>query len=252
MVFGGEGVGKTKGALDIARRLTSGEKMHVVDCDNAWAMKMPRELLEVNGGPVVLSEARGWQAQSDALAKVLRNAGWDDWVVLDKSSTPWDSILQWYIEHVHGEGLPEFLIQHRVEQVRTQKKATQGQDAVLVEWNFLNPLWHSVVTEPLTWAKCHVYVTAESAPIRSDGKDSAAVRDMYGHLGFKPRTQKGLGFAMHTVLYMQKSRRGDFRVTTVKDRERYELDREPWEDFFGTYLRTVAGWRAGKAVARGA
>jgi hypothetical protein len=254
MAYGGEGVGKTKGALDIARRMVgTGNKMWVVDIDNTWERMAPRELWADEGGPLEVMPARGWADEADALEGALSSAGRDDWVVADSSSWMWDDVLEWYVGKVFGTELPAFLIQHRKHQLEEEKKATAGQDATLVEWNYINPLWHRVVTEPLTWAPCHVYVTAEAGEMRSDGRDSKQVRGMYGSIGWKPRTQKKLGFAMQTVLFMEKSATGEYKMQTVKDREdsrgpRVVWAREPWSDFFTDYLRGVAGWKAGKKV----
>ena len=259
MLYGPMGVGKTRAAIDIARRLVgTGNRMFVIDADNAWERMAPAELIgtetftsgevETGDGPLELLHVRGWDQQARALTKSLEEMGRNDWLVIDSASWFWDDILKWYIKKVHGEDLPEFLIQHRLDQVKNEKKATQGQDATLVEWNFINPLWHRTVTEPLTFANGHVLVLAEAGELRTDGRDSKAIKAMFSGAGYKPRTQKGLGFAMSTVLFLDKTAVGDYKMLTVKDREdsrgdRVVFDRDPWSDFMMDYLKGVAGWR---------
>lgn len=262
MLYGPMAVGKTKAAIDIARKMAgSGNTMWVIDAENAWERMAPAELIgteifttgeqEEGDGPLHIAHVRGWEQQSKALNHALTNARRNDWVVLDSASVLWDDILKAYIKKVHGEDLPEFLIQHRLGQVRSEKKATQGQDATLVEWNFINPLWHRTVTEPLTWAGCHVLVLAEAGELRSDGRDSKQIKTLFSDAGHKPRTQKGLGFAMSTVLFMDKTAVGDYRMLTVKDREdsrgdRAGFERDEWGDFVMDYLKGVAGWKMKK------
>lgn len=263
MLYGPMGVGKTRAAIDIARRLVgTGNRMFVIDADNAWERMAPAELIgtetftsgevETGDGPLELLHVRGWDQQARALTNSLATMGRNDWLVVDSASWFWDDILKWYIKKVHGEDLPEFLIQHRLEQVKNEKKATQGQDATLVEWNFINPLWHRTVTEPLTFANGHVLVLAEAGELRTDGRDSKAIKAMFGGAGYKPRTQKGLGFAMSTVLFMDKTAVGDYKMLTVKDREdsrgdRVVFDRDEWSDFMMDYLKGVAGWKMQRA-----
>ena len=268
MLYGPMGVGKTKAAIDIARRMAGTDNtMYVIDAENAWERMAPQELIgteifttgeqEEGGGPLHIAHVRGWEQQSKALDYALTNARRNDWMVLDSASVLWDDILKSYIKKVHGDDLPEFLVQHRLEQVRANAKKrekgeretnTAGQDATLVEWNFINPLWHRTVTEPLTWAGCHVLVLAEAGELRSDGRDSKQIKTLFSDAGHKPRTQKGLGFAMSTVLFMDKTEVGDYKMLTVKDREdsrgdRAAFERDPWSDFVMDYLKGVAGWK---------
>lgn len=262
MLYGPMGVGKTKAAIDIARRMAGTDNtMYVIDAENAWERMAPQELIgteqfiggevEEGDGPLHLAHVRGWEQQAKAMTYALTNAGRNDWVVVDSASVLWDDIAKWYIRKVHGDDLPDFLLQHRLEQVRSDKKATQGQDAMLVEWSFVNGLWHRTVTEPLTWAGCHVLVLAEAGGLRLDGRDSKQIKTLFSDAGHKPRTQKGLGFAMSTVLFMDKTAVGDYRMLTVKDREdsrgdRAGFDRDEWGDFVMDYLKGVAGWKMKK------
>lgn len=266
MVYGDMATGKTKGALDIAKRLLgSGNVMHVVDPDDSWERMAPRDWIRWQqfpdgtierpnvDGSLSIHHVRGWEQQAKGLESTLSVAERDDWVIVDSSTKLWDAVSNWYVHKAFGQEMPEFMIQHRLDQIKDpNKKDTAGQDRMLIEWNYINPLWHSVVTEPLIWAPCHVYVTAEAGDMRSDGKDSKGVKKQYGNVGSKPRTQKGLGFAMHTVLMADKTSAGEYRLTTVKDREdsrgpRLTFDHDPWTDFFTDYVRGVAGWKPKKS-----
>ena len=74
-----------------------------------------------------------------------------------------------------------------------------------------------------------------------DERADAQTKEMYGRFGMKPVGNKHLGYQARTVLLFQ--RFGEQRVmTTVKDRERVELQGAPIGDFSISYLKTVGNW----------
>lgn len=269
LAYGSTGTGKTYGALTIAAKLPDGDTMFIVDADNTWNRTletdgatmgvMIREELTWDGrrfvndetycdeaGKVVLYRTEGWEAHAAALTDALSRAERNDWVVVDSMTWLWDSVLPWYIEKTHGRELPEFLLEHRVNQVKSGAKETQGQDAVLVEWNYINPLWNRTVASPLVNSNCHLYLVAEAKQMRSDGRVDQVVRQLYERVGWIPATQKRLGHQVQTVLYFTVSKTGEYKVETIKDRGREALTAEPWSDLFSTYLRKTAGWKPTK------
>lgn len=273
LAYGPAGAGKTYAAMQtIAKALGPGERAYIIDIDNAWGRMLETDGAELglsvveeyqNGvrdqeyedpdGNVVLWHCRGWEASTTALRKSLEKAGRNDWIVVDSMSWLWDDVLAWYIEKTHGTELPEFLMQARMQQVRAGKTtakegATGGQDAVLVEWNFINPVWSKHVATPLVNAHCHIYLCSEAKEARSDGRQDKQLSQLYEQIGWLPKTQKRVGNNVQTILYLGVSKTGVYRVTTVKDRGREKLDEVEWSDMGSTYLRQTAGWKPRKVT----
>lgn len=257
LVYGPQGSGKSA----IGRMLVDGaltplgadDTLHVIDCDNGWdeVIDAHPEIEE----RVALEHVRGWEQFDKAMENVWENAAWDDFIFLDGMSWPWSWVQRWYVKRTHGEDLPDFLIDHRMQQIREGKlsardKADQGQEKMLIEWNFINPLWAEKVAERLVNPPCHLVMTCEAKQIRTDGRDREQVTELYGEYGYKPESQWRLGYNARTVLLLEVSRLGQYRMTTVKDKEGREvLDKAPWGtrdepgDFKKDYLRKVAGWK---------
>jgi len=199
----------------------------------------------------VLYHCRGWTAATDALTKALKNARPNDWIVVDSMSWLWDDVLAWYIERTHGTDLPQFMMEARVQQVKAGKTtakegATGGQDAIVVEWNFINPVWNKLVATPIVNAQCHVWLCAEAKEARTDGRQDKQLVTLYEQIGWLPKTQKRVGFNTQTVLFLNESKTGVRKVTTVKDRGREKLEEVEWSDLGTTYLRQTAGWKPKK------
>jgi hypothetical protein len=69
--------------------------------------------------------------------------------------------------------------------------------------------------------------------------------------GMKPAGQKQLGFVPHTVLMMKKGRVGDYKMTTIKDRGRWEGEDVEIGDFMQDYLVGIGGWQRAMVKADG-
>lgn len=274
LAYGPAGAGKTYAAMQtITKALGPGERAYVIDIDNAWG-----RMLETDGaaiglsvveeyqqgvrdqeyedpdGNVVLFHCRGWEASIKALSKALTTATRDDWIVVDSMSWLWDDVLAWYIEKTHGEELPDFLIDARMQQIKAGKKtaatgATGGQEATVVEWNYINPVWNKQVATPLVNANCHIYLCAEAKEARTDGRQDKQLQTLYESIGWLPKTQKRVGNNVQTILFFNVSKTGVYKVTTVKDRGREALAEEEWTDMGSTYLRQTAGWKPRKVEA---
>lgn len=272
MAFGGIGSGKTLGAAQIARKaLGPDDTLWIVDRDNSWDRILDSDIgdelgvreewrdgtrdttMEVEDGRIVVFHVTNWDSIVEALGSIWSRAGRDDWIVVDDMTWLWQDIQNWYYMRTFGEEMPDFLLQHRKNQllegkVTAKEGATQGQDAQLIEWNYLNPLWNRTIATPFVNPPCHLYVCAASKEIRTDGRVKSEVMDTYGTLGYSPSTQWRLGGQMQTVLFLDKTKKAGvekYRMTSVKDRQRELLDREEWSDMFA-YLRRVGGWRVAK------
>lgn len=271
LLYGPQGSGKTRAACDaLTKALGPGQTAYIVDTDNSynrflesgdWGKLTPRQEWEGGDwddewceadGRVVLYHPRNWEDFEWCMGDAWTRAGRGDWVVVDSLTHPWaDYIQTWYIERVHGSDLPEFLIEARIRQVEDSKGADGGSGAMLVEWTFVNKVWSKAFLTPYVNARSHVIVTAEAKTLRTDDRgDAKDIRDLYGHVGWKPDTQRRIGANSQTVVYMEPGRGKEqvWYATTVKDREREMLVREQVEEFGKMYLRGVAGWRPEKVT----
>lgn len=275
LAYGPAGAGKTYGAMTmLAKALGPDDTAYIIDVDNSWDRMLEGdgeqlglfvreewrgderdEEYEREDGKLVLYHCRGWEQSVAALAEALNRAGRDDWIVVDSMSWLWDDILEWYVRKVHGSELPDFLMQHRLDQVKAGKitaadKATAGQDKLVIEWNFINPIWMKEIATPITNAHCHIYLCSEAKEMRTDGKVDKQLSQMFSQIGWVPKTQKKTPNIVQTVLYLTRGKLGEYTVTSVKDRSREDLVEVEWGDLGGEYLRKVAGWKP-KKVERG-
>jgi hypothetical protein len=287
LAYGSTGVGKTYAAATIiVKALGPDDTAFIIDADNTWSrtletdgqtlgLKVREEWIwdefknkfvrdeeyEEADGNIVLyhSHGGGYLAHEAAVGIAFDRAERDDWVIIDSMTWLWDDILPWYIKKVYGEDLPDFMIQARIEDVKAGKTsaaqgATAGQDRTVIDWNFINPRWNKHIAGRIVNAKCHVWLTAEEKPIRTDGRVDNQVRMLYEQIGFVPSSQKRLGHQQQTVLNFSVTKTGTFQVTTVKDRGRDKMVKEPWSDLFTGYLKAKGGWRpkAPTAASKGA
>jgi len=97
-------------------------------------------------------------------------------------------------------------------------------------------LYKHLLTDP-----SHLLLTAEGQAVGdTDGK---AMKDTYQVHGIRPAGQKKLGFLTQTVLITKKGRKGEYTLTTVKDRGREDVEDIELDDFAKDYLQKVAGWK---------
>lgn len=250
LAYGPMGSGKSTFARTLADVLGADDMLRVVDCDNRWDGILDNHP-EIEG-QVDLAHARDWDTFTKAFDYQLTNAARDDWLVVDSMTWPWQWIQRWYIKRTHGEDMPDFLLDHRMKQVKAgmidrKDKADGGESAMLIEWSYLNSLWASKVAEPIVNTPCNLLLIAEGKQIRSDGRERGDVVDLFGSTGFKPESQWRLGFQVRSVLLFTKSGRQEFFFdNSVKDDER-EVGKRTWTDEgIKEYLVKVAGWKPKK------
>lgn len=275
LAYGPTGVGKTHAAATvIAKALGPDDAAFIIDADNTWSrcletvgpdlgLKIRAEVFferrgkvlvaventdyAVEDGNIVIYHTEGWEEHEAALKAALGAADRDDWVVVDSVTWLWDDILPWYIEKVHGEELPQFLMEARINQVKNGRAgAASGatvQEEFVIEWQFVNPRWNKSIAGPLANAKCHVWVTAEAKPMRTDGRVDQQVRQLYENVGWVPATQKRMGHQVQTVIFFSVNKKGEYHFTIVKDRGREKVKDQPWDDMFVEYIRKIAGWK---------
>lgn len=279
LLYGPMAAGKTLNGLKIiAAALAAGETAYIIDCDNSIERFLPRfegkldvreewelapnpdsssarmtgglartEEWTVEGGNVVLFHVASWEQFKWAIEQCWARAGRGDWVLVDSVTWPWQWVVDWYITKVHGAGLPDFLLQYRIDSLKDNKGDAGEGGAVLVEYKYINKLWSEVIAAPLVNARCHVLLTAEAKEVRTDGHgDKKDIKQLYGNVGMKPDTQRRVGFNVHTIVYLEKANttKDEWFATTVKDRERDEVLRrvDVGAGLDRVWLKDCAGW----------
>ena len=225
-----EGVGARE-----AWRLTG----DTVEPDETWANYLDES------GPIVVYRATDWPGVRNAMQDVWDRAQFDDWIVVDNITGPWEWVQTWYWQEVVGQDTDEFLLQIRKAQLeQDQDDSSKAIESKFNEWSFINPHFQKHFTDRILNPPCHLYLSAEQTyVVKHFDEKQKETWGLYGMLGTKPKGQKKSGHLTHTVLHLSKARTGEYKMTTVKDRGgRTEWNRADWTDFTYDYLQETAGW----------
>lgn len=243
LTFGVAGVGKSNAILNLARYCPE-STFHVMDNDFSYDRLLATDYSDLaNVYPFVPDLDEPWTSLLDWAKERKGEVAPDDWVVYDSLTPTWDWVQAWYTEGVFKQDMAEYFLE--VRKMKTSGKEG-GKDKNLgafegfMDWPVINKqymkLYQTIVQMP-----CHVYGTAELANISED-KD-AEIKSMYGSYGVRPKGQKSMGHKFSTVLLLTKSRAEEYRITTIKDRGRREVENLRVEEFAFDYFAEIAGWQ---------
>jgi hypothetical protein len=195
-------------------------------------------------GQLVVYHCTSWNAVKDAIVEVWSQAERDDWIVVDNGTKPWDWVQSHYWITVIGVEDDEFLLNLRKAQLADDNEKGRASEGKFNEWSFINPHYFKHFNDKIINPPCHLIVTAHQTEYVAAFDDKQKeVAGLYSQHGVKPKGQKELGGMTHTVLWLTKSKGGEHRMTTIKDRGgRHNYTREVWDDFAQDYLVAVAGW----------
>jgi hypothetical protein len=241
LVFGGPGSGKTKNLIDIAKRCST-SRFHVIDSDASFGRMLAGDnshLWDQNGGNISVSPVYVWVEYTDALDKIQKLITANDWIVADMISPAWEAVQDHFSEQVFGKGVEQFFLEARA--AAKKGSAFDGRK----DWTVINKLYRNWANQLTLKSRCHVYATAGVAAVQED--DGKEIRALFGRYGVKPTGQKENGHRFHTVLWTSRSANGQWRINTIKDRERDEMVDVVVGDFAQDYLAKVAGWKMVKA-----
>lgn len=241
LLFGGGGVGKTNTALNIASHMSGDAHMRVIDCDysGSYERALATDFVDCQDRVTVMETEPEWDAFIDAVTKAVADGNpEEDWLTIDPVGGSYDWVQEWVLEQVHGGDLVHMLMQLKRDNPDSKAYAAARSD--LMNWELVKKEYSKLWRQIQKW-KGHLILVAEAKEI-SYREDDSEVKMLFGPLGFMPAGQKNLKHVASTTLFMDHPKRGQWRVTTVKDRNREELDREPIDDFGIDYLVGVAGW----------
>ena len=241
LAMGGTGAGKTSGWLSIAywaHKTKSPAHFYVIDSDAAAArMLVGPKYAEL--GNVTVYNAFEWPEIVAATNEIMPKVTADDWVVVDFMGPCWDAVQAWYVSEIYGASdMGEYFMDIR-------RAKAKGQTAQELEgwkdYGVINPVYKRWFNQLVHSSPAHLYTTATVAGLQE--RDDKGVKAIFQAFGIRPVGQKHLAFNMHTVLLFAMTKSDEWRVTSVKDRERELLVNQPITDFTRDYLVKVAGWK---------
>lgn len=244
LVFGPAGSGKSTAAASIASmaaKTKSDARFHVIDTDLAW----DRMLVEGYGdlANVDVHVALEWPEYKAALAKIRSVVRPNDWVVVDLVSNAWETVQSYFTEQVFDQDIGDYFLQVRKE-LKTGKKSLEAFSG-WVDWSVINAMYKTWINDLLFKTRANVICMAKMAKVYAE-QDDKATRLLFGQHGVKPEGQKSLPYQFHSVLLTGERKvdeRTEYLLTTVKDRERVQLDKVAVKKFALDYLVKVGGWR---------
>lgn len=241
LALGGFGTGKSHGWLSIARlsQLTgSPAKFYVLDTDYAIDRMLSTTFSDLNN--VVHYPAVDWEDCESFIKEVTPKINpLVDWIVVDMIDITWDLVQAYFTEQVFKEDIGFYFLEAR-KQLKGEKGNLQPFSG-WTDWQVINKLYQSWIARVFFKSKAHIYMTCKADPVDSS-KDSKDVLQVYGAFGVKPKGQKALGNQVHTVMLFNTARKGDWRITTIKDRGPTYFEGEQLSDFAYQYLVGKAGW----------
>lgn len=251
LVYGAMGSRKTSGALEIARKCAG--DLYVVDTDDAYETIIERAYPDVEG-KVHVKVVEDWEQFTAAVEWAFGKAGRDDWVVIDSASDAWDFAMDAFSEFIRGEDVSDYVAGWAKRNDKADVKKTGFQGSLIEEglYDFVNPAWRKKVVRPVKVPKCHVYITAQAQVAGTNPREDQQTKSLYGGIGWKPRTQKELGFATATVMYLEKDKMGKGSYSVAKNWGREEagaLMGEKYTNFASDFLFRKCGWRPAKKEA---
>lgn len=263
LVYGPGGVGKTNGALSIARGLSkSPATFYIIDNDNAYDRLLETDYtdllvredyfsgkrdtqFEAPNGTLIIYRCNGWAENQWALEQAFERAGKDDWIIIDKMTLLWSGIQAWYVKQAYGMAVDDWFMAAKAKQVeKNDGKKHTAVEELFHDWGFINPVYTENVRNRVLNARCHLYMTADMSGL--SGQEDDETKKLYAAVGAKPDGQKKVGHDSHGVFVLGRDGRfgGEkWVLTTVKERGRQRLTGWEYGDMFEGYLKTIGGWR---------
>jgi hypothetical protein len=245
LFYGPAGVGKTYAYLKIAdwlQRSKSDAKMYILDTDRTVERMLVTEFSHLTN--VEHKVCINWKTLTEATREFVSKARAQDWVVCDMiGPQAWKHAQNHFAYTVHQldeeEGVGEYLLQKRA-QARGNKPVgvAEGWD-----WQFINGVYGDWFDK---FAYGDFHALAVAGIDATSENDDKSTKITFGPLGAKPKGQKDLAHAFHTVIMVQAQRKGmelKPKLTTAKDRGRELLDDTEITDFAMGYLVNKAGWK---------
>lgn len=240
LLYSEPGCGKSSAVVSIAKLLkltkTLSAHVYVIDNDKSYGLMIE----SIPDLPVTLIEVYEFPEYLQALKFLLPKLQPNDWLVCDLLSEAWPSVQEYYTNQVFGTDIGSYFLK-----VRTNAQQQNEFDG-WTDWKVINKLYFDFARPFVYKSPCHVIGCATADPV-SRGKGNVSGDDketlsVFGSVGFKPDGQKRLKHQFNTTIFLHKDLRGNYLMTSVKDRERQLFTAEPISNFALDYLKNHAGW----------
>lgn len=242
LLYGEPGVGKSKQIIEIAKFLKatrSSSHIYVVDNDRSYKLMVAANNVS---DYVTVYEVYDYQDYIKAKLSIMPKLKPDDFYVCDLMSELWDTTQTYYTEQVFKGDMGAYFLT-----VALNPKQDTEFDG-WTDWKVINKLYFDFA-KPFVYASpCHVIATSSASPVVRKKNANAKVGDdketvsVFGSVGYRPDGQKRLKHQFNTTIFMHKNPRGEFIMTSVKDRERELFSSKRVNNFAIDYLKGVAGW----------
>lgn len=243
LVIGAYGAGKTQAYWSILDHTPESVRLFVIDNDQSVERFVTSERFQPHSHRVTWHVPREWPEYIDSMDKWTRDMSPHDWLVIDNTTKARDDLHDYYARRVYDKSAADHFLDHQVgmkaAQARGETEWNSAFDAD--DYQAINKLYSRFLDLYLN-APGHVFLTANAKDVHFREKTKQDMQ-MYAAYGVKPDAQKVTGHACSTLLYLSKPAPSDYRISTVKDRQRQELTSAPVKEFALTYLVGVAGWQ---------
>lgn len=244
LLYSEPGCGKSSCVISIAKFLKATKSdAHIYVIDNDMSYQMMAELSGLDN--MTIYPVYEWMEYGQALKSILPKLRPNDWLVCDLISEAWPCVQEYYTNQVFGQDIGSFFLK-----VKTELNKDNAFDG-WKDWGYINKLYFDF-TRPFVYkSPCHIIgcATADAIMRPKSGGGGQGVSDdketisVFGAVGFKPDGQKRLKHQFNTTIFLHKSLKGEYLMTSVKDRERELLISRPVNNFALDYLKGVAQWK---------
>jgi len=238
LTYGPPGSGKSRAWLAIAARFPS-STIWVLDTDDAARrMLASRDLDSPAQGltNVEVFDCRVWPDYTTSVERIVRQSEPGDWLVVDFISSAWEAVQNHFANEVFNQQLGDYFLEAR-KSMKANAKRLDGLSG-WTDWVVIKAMYQQFMRMiRYELSEVHVYATS---PVKTwSGDENKDIREIFQGFRGYPAGEKSLAHEFHTIAFLERSREG-WLFSTVKDRERPLLDREPLKDFGLQYVRKVA------------
>lgn len=259
--------GKTNLFLQIARAhqdLGSSARFYAVSSDLSFEALMMSPMYSGLTN-VDWTDVEDMQGFIDAGRKYKEAVNPDDWFLSDLQSDAWS-----FAQDEYAATLTEARTGHKLIDMgdlwKTRDSSSRKYPIEGWDWGMPNARYRTYANNLVLRMPCHVVVIEQEAELMSESRSGSSdedpkVKQMFKHVGMKPKGQKEDPFRFHTILRVQSGKRGENGIpssqliTTAGDRvggrrwmgkklRNGMMVGEEIEDFFMDYLVKVGGWQA--------
>lgn len=259
-VYGDSGAGKSHAWLSIAAladKTGADTQFFVVDTD------MATETVLDPGGPfdhlsdrIHIWNVYEWEEYREAGKAVRKEAGPEDWIVVDMLSNAWEILPSWWIANVFQEDTTDYWsTMRRVALGNEEGDKGFGGMKGGVDWQFITKVYLDFEKPISMGARSHVFATAAESQVSELWDKSGEERATFGQVGgYKPAGQKRTRHRFHSTMRLKRIQ-GESEALLVRDRGKEHIWAEkagrgvalPIKEgdtgFAMSYLKGIRGWK---------